>query len=213
MMIEEKVGDNFSQEKYMSARAYTIKAVHTIASKIEEGMSEKDGHDLIEQVLKEMSYERHWHPPKFRIGPNTTKSFREISEKNVKLEKEDLFFIDIGPVWENHEGDYGETFGGKNLPGASRHVFDYCVGLWQEKKLTGIDLYLEAQKKAEQMGFFFNTQMAGHRLGDFPHALFHKGPLKTYSFCPSENLWVLEIHLIDPRSKRGAFFEDIMGHL
>ena len=52
--------------------------------------------------------------------------------------------------------------------------------------------------------------MNGHRLGDFPHALHYKGKLSDFSEAPFPNLWVLEIHLIDEKINRGAFFEDIL---
>lgn len=61
------------------------------------------------------------------------------------------------------------------------------------------------------MGYLLNDKMQGHRLGDFPHALFHRGNLKDFERPPQRMLWVLEIHLLEPDSERGYFYEDILG--
>ena len=52
--------------------------------------------------------------------------------------------------------------------------------------------------------------MAGHRLGDFPHKVCSSKKLSKLEKVPVENLWVLEIHLIDEDSDQSAFFEDIL---
>ena len=53
--------------------------------------------------------------------------------------------------------------------------------------------------------------MGGHHLGNFPHALFSKKKLIHFDEIPSENLWVLEVHLISEKLQRAAFFEDILS--
>ena len=43
-------------------------------------------------------------------GPNTTKDFMERSEPGVVLGENDIFFVDIGPIYGDTEGDAGDTF-------------------------------------------------------------------------------------------------------
>lgn len=214
-MTIENCGTDFNFELYLKARDKTIAVVHSLASKIYPGMSESQSIELLNQELNLAGIEKFWHPTKFRINKNTTKSFRDISEEAVLLD-DDIFFIDIGPVFFNHEADYGETFVvGSNqrlkfLQDKSKEIFHATKAEWNKNKLTGSELYEFASALARKSNLELNTKMYGHRLGDFPHALHYKGNLGTLDFSPAPGLWVLEIHLIDPSINRGAFFEDIL---
>ena len=44
-----------------------------------------------------------------RFGSNTTKNFDDPSEPGVVLGENDIFFIDIGPIFDGCEGDAGDT--------------------------------------------------------------------------------------------------------
>lgn len=214
-MTTENVGSEFNLDLYLKARAKTIEAVHKTAARILPGMTEAEGVAILNEELKALEIEKLWHPTKFRMNSNTTKNFRDISDE-VVLKASDLFFIDIGPVFYNHEGDYGETFVVGNdevhqkLKKATRDIFNKTQEAWKTKKLTGAELYVFAAAEAEKYHLKLNTNMYGHRLGDFPHALHFKGKLGSLDFSPASNLWVLEIHLLDEKNNRGAFFEDIL---
>lgn len=211
----EGVGENFSVEKFMLARDKTKEVVEKVAASVYTGMTEKDGHQLIDDVLREYGATKKWHPNKFRIGTNTTKSFREKSEE-VTLKENDLFFIDIGPVFDDHEGDYGDTFiHGSNtdfekISMACREVFNEAAAAFKSQALSGEKLYSYAGTKAKELGFELNLNMTGHRLGDFPHAVFFKGKLAEMDFTPKKDLWVLEIQIVHPSGEYGAFFEDLL---
>ncbi|MBC7428687.1 MAG: (Fe-S)-binding protein, partial [Bacteriovorax sp.] len=116
----------------------------------------------------------------------------------------------------NHEGDYGETFviGNnprlKKLAEATKSIFLATQKVWKEKKLTGKALYEFASNEAEKLNLKLNSNMYGHRVGDFPHAVHTKAKLGDIPFTPSPNLWIFEIHLIDEEIARGAFFEDVL---
>ncbi|MGZ3789134.1 MAG: M24 family metallopeptidase [Bacteriovorax sp.] len=214
-MTTENLGPNFNLELYLKARAKTIEAVQTAAKNVRPGMNEAQCVAILNLELERLNVEKFWHPTKFRINANTTKSFRDASDDLI-LEESDLFFIDIGPVFGNHEGDYGETFVLGNDPRlshlqmAARHVFEMAQSAWKKDKLTGVELYQFATHEADKLKLKLNSNMYGHRLGDFPHALHFKGKLGTLEMAPAPHLWVLEIHLIDESLNRGAFFEDIL---
>ena len=206
----------FNLETYLEARKMARKIILLTASQIDVGMTEEDGLKILDQLFENFGIEKKWHPHKFRIGTNTTKSFREKSEPGIKLAENDIYFIDIGPVINGHEADYGQTFTtGQNpenslIQKSSRDVFNEVQTLWQEDGLIGSELYTKAQEIAESKGYTLNTKMNGHRLGDFPHALYYKGSLQDFDRKPIENLWVLEILLKHKELNIGAFFEDIL---
>ncbi len=212
----EQVGEKFCRDKYLEAREKTILAVKQIASLVEIGMNEEEGQTLVDEVLAKHGVEKKWHPTKFRIGVNTTKSFRDKSEVGITLKSEDIFFIDIGPVFESHEGDYGETFiVGHNeeysaIKNACEDVFTKTAKKCREENYTGEKLYQFATKYAQELGYELNLKMSGHRLGDFPHAIHFKGSLGSIDTTPAQDLWILEIHIRHPEKEFGAFFEDII---
>src|SRR3546814_9131023 len=52
---------------------------------------------------------RLWHPVLIRIGANTVKTYRQASDPGVRLGEDDSYFIDLGLVFDGHEGDVGDT--------------------------------------------------------------------------------------------------------
>ncbi len=212
----EGVGSSFNEELFLKCRSKTIEAVKLIASKIKPGMTELDGHKIIDQTLDELECEKKWHPSKFRIGKNTLKSFKEKSDLTITLKEDDIFFIDIGPVFYNHEGDYGETFVVGNsekylkIKEASEEIFRVASIAAEKDKLSGADLYDFTESYTHKLGYKFNEEMKGHRLGDFPHAIFTRSNLADTDIIPQGNLWVLEVLISHPTEEFGAFFEDLI---
>jgi hypothetical protein len=128
-----------------------------------------------------------------------------------------IFFLStLAPVYFNHEGDYGETFvlgdneEDKLLAHSAKEIFEIVSQIWKLEKKSGEELYQIAFHEAMKRGYLLNTKMYGHRIGDFPHALYSRESLGHINFTPTPSLWVLEIHIIDEKRNRGAFFEDIL---
>ncbi|PIP90209.1 MAG: (Fe-S)-binding protein [Bdellovibrionales bacterium CG12_big_fil_rev_8_21_14_0_65_38_15] len=211
----ENLGEKFNLDSFLKARSAAILIVQSVAAKVTEDMSEDQAHDLLKSAFEQNGSQKLWHPTKVRFGVNTLKTFREISEPDIKIKNGDVFFFDIGPVIDDHEGDYGETFVcGENkkndLAQACQDVFSETAHAWKEQNLSGPGLYAFAARAAEKRGYQLNLDMDGHRLGDFPHALHFKGGLPDHADTPNPNLWILEIHLRDVVTNRGAFFEDLL---
>lgn len=215
MRAEEGLGPQFNWRHYWEARKKAIAITQELAHSLAPGLYESEAHELLQQILKRHGIEKLWHPNKIRLGRNTLCTFRDPSPEDVRLNPGELFFVDIGPVVQGHEGDYGETFlcggGSDPLIEATRKVFRHAEENWKKKGLTGVDLFQVASLKAQELGYKLDRRSAGHRCGDFPHALHHKGKLFDFSHTPSRGLWILEIHLIDETRERGAFFEDVLG--
>lgn len=220
-MNHEQLGPEFDLQKFLKARTLCLKAADSIIERIEIGMTEKDGQILVKDVFKEFDITKFWHPTKFRMGTDTTKTFRDLPDENLKVLDKDIVFIDIGPVIENHEADFGRTVvlnksGGNvnpdftKLAQASENIFRETEKYWKQTGATGIKLFEYAQSKTAEFGYRLDHRMAGHRLGDFPHHLYSKHKLFDFDQSPRKNIWVLEIHIVDDKSQRGSFFEDIM---
>ncbi len=214
----EQVKEGFLDEKLMLARSKTWQCVHEIAQNFRPGMLESQGHDLAIQVMAKFGCERHWHKAKVRFGINTTLGFSEPSLPGVRLQERDIFFIDIGPVWEGYEGDAGCTFVLGDDPEMlrcakdSKDLFERIREKWKLTGETGKNLYQFAVQEAAQMGWAFQLSGAsGHRLSDFPHAAYHRGSLSSFAGNPSASRWVLEVQLRHPSRPFGAFFEDLLS--
>jgi Xaa-Pro aminopeptidase len=159
---------------------------------------------------------RGWHHIIVRCGPNTTKDFMERSEPGVVLQDNDIFFIDIGPVYGDFEGDAGDTFVFGDNPlhlkakTDVREIWEVVRAKWLAEHITGVELYEFAIKTTEEFGWTLNMDLSGHRLSDYPHSAHYDGPLAEVRFKPSPNLWVLEIAIAHPDKSFGAFYEDLL---
>src|ERR1700749_62878 len=101
----EKTGAAFTTEKMLAVRDVTRAAIHEIASRCKPGMVEEDAVEMAKEILASHGMVQGWHDVYVRFGTNTTKTFGAPSERGVVLGDDDLFLIDIGPVFEKWEGD------------------------------------------------------------------------------------------------------------
>jgi Xaa-Pro aminopeptidase len=212
----EAVGEHYDLQMMLTARQKTLKVMHDVAVAVRPGMLEEEAMELLRRALKEAGLLRGWHAPYLRFGVNTLKNFGEPSEPNVALGENDIFFVDIGPVWQKWEGDAGATFVVGNDPQMRkaardvREVFDDVAALWRARGTSGMELYDYAATRARELGWELNLAMNGHRLADFPHKALHGGALAETSFAPAANLWVLEIQIRHPDRPFSAFYEDLL---
>jgi methionyl aminopeptidase len=212
----EGTGTAFELDGFMAVRARTRKAVHMIAEQIAPGMSEDEAKAVARSTLASLGMRRGWHHIIVRCGRNTTKDFMERSEPGVILRDNDIFFVDIGPVYGDFEGDAGDTFvfGDDPLQLKAKHdvrrIWELVRSKWFAEDVTGTELYEFAARTAEQFGWKLNMDLSGHRLSDYPHSVHYDGPLADVSFKPKPNLWVLEIAIAHPDKTFGAFYEDLL---
>lgn len=212
----ERVGDVFTRERMLAVRDMTRAAVDEIASRVRPGMVEEDAVEMAHDILAAKRMIRGWHDVYVRFGINTTKTFGEASDPGIVLGEDDIFLIDIGPVFEEWEGDGGDTFVTGTDPDKARcaadarRLFHVVRAKWKDELVSGRSLYAFAVDEARRMGWELNMDLSGHRLSEFPHEAHYPGPLAEVDFAPSPLLWVLEIHIRHPREKYGAFYEDML---
>lgn len=212
----EGVGPAFDPELLLHVRTLTRQAIERIAAAVQPGMFEEDAVEMARDLLAEAGMLRGWHDVYVRFGSNTTKTFGAPSDPGVVLGEDDIFFIDIGPVWKDWEGDGGDSFVTGSDPDKARcaddarAIFHEVRRKWLAEGATGRALYDYAVSCATARGWVLNMDLSGHRIADFPHAAIHEGPLAETDFSPSRLLWVLEIHIRHPSAAYGAFFEDLL---
>ena len=214
----ERTGPNFSRDALIASRKKTQQAMASIARAIVPGMLEEDARQMAKSTLQQLGSQRGWHKILVRFGSNTTKNFQEPSDQGARLADGDIFFVDIGPVWDGTEGDGGETFVVGKHPDADmsrcandvKNIFHAVRSQWLTSGMSGKELYDFASDTAADMGWVLNLELTGHRLSDFPHSAYYDGTLAAVSIRPSPNLWVLEIQIRHPTKPFGGFFEDLL---
>lgn len=213
----ERHGEKYNVEGFLKIQAETIKALHEIAAQFKPGMLEEEGYELAKKYLADQGFEKNWHRPYVRFGENTSLMYGKPSKPGIRLGENDIFYLDIGPVKGTFEGDAGDTFLTGSNPEMQRCIddtralFKETARVWRAEKLSGQALYECAATRASALGWELNSEWNGHRIADFPHQLYFKGSLAALDFTPSGGLWILEIHLKDPKGRFGAFYEDLLA--
>jgi Xaa-Pro aminopeptidase len=198
------------------ARARTWEVIRHVGELIRPGMLESEANALCLEVLKQEKMERIWHPILIRFGENTLRTFKQRSVGDPCLQDNDIFFIDLGVVWDGHEGDAGDTFVVGNdiemqaCVSATKTVFKEVEHHWRTAGAGGKALYDFAAERARALGWMLNLDIKGHRVSDFPHAVHKAGNLGNFEPCPQPGLWILEIQLAHRTRRFGSFYEDLL---
>ncbi|MDX9731816.1 MAG: M24 family metallopeptidase [Bdellovibrionales bacterium] len=214
----ESVGEHFSDILLQVARDKTLETIQTAARKIKAGMRESEARSLVQEIQAELGAPKSWHPSQIRFGPNSTLPFGKKGEADPILNENDIFFLDIGPIFDGHEGDVGRAFAIGDDEEMHRCCRDVEV-IWQEVRnhwkssgVSGQDLYEFAKRSSESRGWVLLLEKAnGHRISDFPHAARMRGSIEGLEHRPAENRWILEIQIRHPSREFGAFYEDLLN--
>ncbi|HEY0200492.1 MAG TPA: M24 family metallopeptidase [Burkholderiaceae bacterium] len=216
LSVQEAVGARFSLPAMLHARERSWAAVRRIAASVRPGMREGDACAQATAILHDMGMQRIWHQTLVRFGASTLKIFKEPIDPERVLGEKDIFFIDIGTVWDGHEGDAGATFtvGGdaamQACADAARALWLQVAAQWRSQGMGGHALYAYAAEQAQAMGWRLNLDIKGHRVCDFPHAIYRAGNLGDFALCPRTGIWILEIQIAHPTLPFGAFYEDLL---
>jgi methionyl aminopeptidase len=212
----EATGEGVLPRQILDVRSRTRDALREIARLITPGMPEDTGRTLAATVLRDAGLRKGWHKILVRFGQNTIKNFEDPSTPGVVLGDDDIFFLDIGPIYEGCEGDAGDTFAVGDDPemaraaGDVKSIWSATRQRWLADGLTGMALYQFAEETAQELGWQLNLELTGHRLSEFPHDAHYDGTLDTVDFRPTDLRWMLEIQIRHPKRDFGAFFEDLL---
>lgn len=214
----ETVGEGFRADLLRAARDKALAVIEAVAPQIRPGMVEGDVNALLTKAKRALGAEKDWHPPQIRFGANTLLSFGKKGEKDVPLKQHDIFFLDIGPLFDGHEGDVGRAFVVGDDPDMRRCVADVGA-IWQEVRahwnqgeVSGDELYRFAERCAASRGWQLTLEGAnGHRVADFPHTVRRRGTIEGFDGRPAADRWILEIQIRHPTRPLGAFYEDLLN--
>ncbi|KAI0555008.1 peptidase M24 [Xylaria curta] len=196
---------------------------------IRPGVSEKElTKEIYELGERKHGIKTHWHKRVVRSGPNTLQPYAENPEDRV-IQEDDILFVDLGPVFEAWEADFGRTYVLGNDP-AKIKLRDAIEPMWKDVKaqfdkdpdMTGEQLYAIACQATKAGGWDFGGPHSGHLIGNFPHERIPKD--KTTLYLTEGNAdrirsvgkdgkkrhWILEIHLVDRERQIGGFYEQLL---
>jgi len=216
MDARERVGERFDLQRMLSASRLSWQAVERMAETFRPGLRESDARAQARRILDDLGCERLWHPTHIRFGSNTTKTFSQTSDGDPVLGEDDIYFIDIGPVFDGHEGDVGATFttgadaGKAACAATAKLLFEDVSAKWRQDRLSGPSLYAYAAQRAVELGWMLNLGVKGHRVGDYPHSIHRGGKLGAFDGEPTPGVWILEIQIADASRTFGAFYEDLL---
>jgi len=196
---------------------------------IRPGVGEQQLSDEIRDLAADMfGVTRHWHRRIVRAGENTLQPFKEHPPDRV-IAADDIAFLDLGPIFEEWEADFGRTFVLGDDP-QKRAVRDALPRVWQAGRdyfarrpdITGAELFEYVVGAARAEGFEWGSAIAGHLLGEFPHKKIAGNGVECYITPgsakpmrrrdPSGRVchWILEIHLVDRVRGFGGFYEQLL---
>ncbi|KAG1253662.1 hypothetical protein G6F65_017371 [Rhizopus arrhizus] len=106
----ERVSERFTLDGILDARRRSMDAVREIAALMTPGITTGEAIALADQHLQRMGASHNWHPTYIRFGPDSQSPAVQPTDRSRTLGENDIFVVDIGPVWDGYEGDYGDTF-------------------------------------------------------------------------------------------------------
>lgn len=196
---------------------------------VRSGVSEKTlSNEIHELGATRHGVRAHWHKRVIRSGPNTLSPFDENPPDRM-VQPDDILIVDLGPVFEEWEADFGRTFVLGDDPNKKR-VRDALEPTWnivkkryyEDPDMTGERLYDIAVEEVEKLGFAFGAPIAGHIVGSFPHERIPRDKISLYIAKGSNTAmtacgkgghkrhWILEIHICDPVNKIQGFYEQLL---
>jgi Xaa-Pro dipeptidase len=196
---------------------------------IRAGQMESEINEGIYALAQKMyGITQYWHKRIVRAGSNTLKPYDE-NPPDLRLAEDDILFLDLGPVFESWEADFGRTYVIGSDPVKHKLRRDIEEAFAEGKKyfhdhpeITAAELYGYAQKMATDRGWEYGGPIAGHLIGQFPHERIPNDKITLYIHPDNprrmrdldadgrERHWILEIHFIDRARQIGGFYEELL---
>lgn len=199
------------------------------AGLIAPGRSERDVEREIYDLAKaRFGVEKHWHKRIVRTGPNTLLVAGDNPPVRT-IAADDTVYVDLGPVFDEWEGDVGRSYLMGDDPAKARLIADLArifeIGqahFHATPDITGAALYDFVCRQSEAAGWAFGGSIAGHVVSEFPHAHLpgdkelnrisprNPRPMRDLDGLGQVRHWILEIHLVDSARTFGGFYERLL---
>jgi|SRR5579862_4644981 len=196
-----------------------------IRANVTESQLNQDIYDLAKQMFGISTY---WHKRIVRAGRNTLAPYDE-NPPDLTVGEDDILFLDLGPVFEEWEADFGRTFvlGSDPMKLKLRDDIDKAFAAGKEyfnthPDIKAAELYRYAQELARDFGWEYGGPIAGHLIGQFPHERIAGDKVTLYVHPNNPNRmrdldaegqerhWILEIHFVDRTRQIGGFYEELL---
>src|SRR5271157_3652755 len=180
-----------------------------IRADVLETQLNQDIYDLAKQMFGISTY---WHKRIVRAGRNTLAPYDE-NPPDLMVGEDDILFLDLGPVFEEWEADFGRTFVLGSDPFKLKLRDDIGTAFAKGKEyfkthpdITAAELYRYAENLAQDFDWEFGGRIAGHLIGHFPHERIAGDKVTLYVHPDNPNRmrdqdaegqerhWILEIH-------------------
>jgi Xaa-Pro dipeptidase len=197
-----------------------------IRANVSESQINQEIYDLAQEMFGISTY---WHKRIVRAGRNTLAPYDE-NPPDLTLGEDDILFLDLGPVFEEWEADFGRTFVLGSDPVKLKLRDDIAKGFLAGKEyfqkhpdVTAAELYKYAQKLARDFGWEYGGPIAGHLVGQFPHERIPEDKVTLYvhpdnprrmrdpDAAGEERYWIFEIHFVDRARQIGGFYEELLS--
>ena len=184
--------------------------------------------DIYALALEMYGIKTYWHKRIVRAGKNTLLPYAE-NPPDLTIGEDDILFLDLGPVFEKWEADFGRTFVLGSDPFKHKMRQDVGEAFAEGKRyfnetpdITSSEFFHYAHSLAEKFGWEFGGPIAGHLIGQFPHERIADDKVSLYvhpkSHLPMRSLdehgqkrhWILEIHFVDRERQIGGFYEELL---
>jgi Xaa-Pro dipeptidase len=196
---------------------------------IRPGVKESEINESVYSLAGSMyGISRYWHKRIVRAGRNTLAPYDE-NPPDLTVGEDDIVFLDLGPVLEEWEADFGRTYVVGNDPLKNKLCRDieeaFASGkqyFHEHPEITAAELYVHAQHLAEQAGWEYGGPIAGHLIGVFPHERIADDKITLYVHPKNHKLmqlpdaagrkrhWIFEIHFVDRAREIGGFYEELL---
>jgi len=220
------------REKLIHAQNISIELFNAIEENnlIVPGKTEEQlNTEVCDLAFQKFGIEKHWHKKIVRSGINTLAIYPDNPPNRV-IHKDDILFIDLGPIVEGYEADIGRTYVVGKDPNKLKLKRDvesawYELREWyqQQTKLKASDLFNYAVLKAKRFGWEFGGEIAGHIVGKYPHEQPEDPKSLELDIHPDnhDNIflldadgnprhWILELQFIDKENEIGGYFEQLL---
>jgi len=220
------------REKLLNAQKISLELFSAIEARRLIGPGKTEGQlnaEICDLAIREFGIREHWHKRIVRSGRNTLATYPD-NPPDREIERDDILFIDLGPVVQGYEADIGRTYVLGNDRSKTRLKHDveeawHQIRDWYQRhtSLKASMLYRYAVGKAMEFGWEFHGAIAGHIVGKYPHEQpadpaslqLDIHPDNDYDiFLPDANgnkrHWILEVQFVDKDLGIGAYFEQLL---
>ena len=202
-----------------------IEARGLIHAGVTESVLNEDIYALAREMFGSTTY---WHKRIVRAGKNTLLPYAE-NPPDLTIGEDDIVFLDLGPVFEQWEADFGRTFvlGSDPLKLKMRQdiesAFEDSKQYFKDHPgISSREFFHYVESLAAKYNWEFGGPIAGHLIGQFPHERIADDKVTLYVHPKSDLLmrsldeqgrrrhWILEIHFVDREQEIGGFYEQLL---